>query len=342
MNVKVNSRRPLPMVTHQASVREWMLVVGVMLLGLLVMTVAGYQRFFGNQALAGGYTEVASGRELEVTFLDVGQGDSVFIRTPSGKLILIDAGPGKGEYSRFDAGERVVVPFLKRQNIKRIDTLIMTHPHADHYGGMFAVLKEIEVGEFLDPGLAYPSELYEDLLELIDKKNIPYRLTHAPATLDWDPSILVQVLWPEKDFVESANPNNVSITLRIVHGDIVYLLTGDIEAEIETHLYAYQKGLRTTILKVPHHGSDTSSTQRFLEYVRPRLAVFPLGINNKFGFPEQKITERYRNLEIQMHRTDLAGTLRTFSDGKRVKAQPDKNAPFTIYPFPAEPPEVTP
>ncbi len=334
-------RKPVAMVPHHRAIREWILTVVLLSAGCLILIAAGYRQYIAKNA-PGGYSKTGTAPELEVTFLDVGQGDSIFIRTPSGRVVLVDAGPGKGEYSRFDAGERVVVPFLKRMGIRKIDTLVMTHPHADHYGGMFALLGKFEIGEFLDPGQPYPSELYESLLDKLDQLGIPYRLTRAPSTLDWDPSMLVQVLWPEEGHLENANPNNVSIVLRIVHGNNVYLLTGDIEMEIEMQLNAYQTGLRSTVLKIPHHGSTTSSSQRFLEYVRPRFAVMQLGINNRFGFPERAITERYRSLEIPVHRTDLTGTARTFSDGNRIKVQPEKGTPFTIHPFPSEPPEATP
>jgi len=274
-----------------------------------------------------------------VTFLDVGQGDSAFVRTPGGHTILIDAGPGKGKYSRYDAGERVVVPFLKSRGIRRIDTLLMTHPHADHYGGMIPVINAVEVGEFLDPGLDHPTEAYVKVLKMVEKKKIPFKIIRAPRVLTWDPDMLVQILWPDPEGYVPTDPNNNSIVVRLVYGDVVYLLTGDVEKLVEEQLYTYRNQLRTTVLKIPHHGSNTSSTRRILEFINPRLGVISLAMNNKFGFPDEDVLARYKSMEIPVLRTDRSGTIKTLSNGKRVRVMPELGTPFTIYPFPSKLPE---
>jgi competence protein ComEC len=284
------------------------------------------------------YRAAAQG-EMEVTFLDVGEGDSAFIRTPNGHTILVDAGPGKGKYSSFDAGERVVVPFLKKNGVTRIDTIVMTHPHADHYGGIIPVLKAVEVGEFLDPGLDFPARGYERLLLELKKRKIKYRIIHAPKILKWDPSIFVQVLWPEPGPQLPGDPNNNSIVFRMSYGDVVYLFTGDMELPVEEQLYAYGHGLRTTVFKIPHHGSNTSSTRRLLELMQPRLAVMSVGYRNRFGHPDQEVIDRLKEMGIRLLRTDRNRTIRTFCDGKRVRVIPGFGDPFTIYPYPDRIPE---
>ncbi len=185
-------------------------------------------------------------KDLEVVFLDVGQGDSIFIRTPDDHTVLIDAGSAKNRYAAFDAGEHAILPYLKSRNCNRIDTLVMTHPHADHFGGMQSLLNAVEIGEYLDPGMNNPVPSYFTLLEMIKEKEIVYREVQAPQTLAWDPEILVQVLWPEKGFA-TENPNDISIVLRLVYGDVVYLLAGDVEADIESVLNLYGPQLRTTV-----------------------------------------------------------------------------------------------
>lgn len=276
-------------------------------------------------------------KTLEVTFLDVGQGDGCFIRTPNGHTILVDAGPSKGLYSTYDAGEQAVIPFLQQKGIRRIDSLVMTHPHADHYGGMHALLNSgIDIGEFLDPGMDHPVRAYRKLLETIGQLNIPYREIRAPNILDWDPDVLVQVIWPETGYV-SDNPNNVSIVLRLVYGDVVYLLAGDVEAEVEGVLSRYGTGLRTTVLKVPHHGSQTSSTRKIMELLVPRLAVISVGHNNRFNHPDPDIVDRYDRMNIPILRTDRSGNITTLCDGKVVRVKPELGTPFEIFPFPPPP-----
>lgn len=276
-------------------------------------------------------------KEMEIDFIDVGQGDSIFIRTPNGRTILIDAGSAKNQYASFDAGEHAILPFLRVRGITRIDSMVMTHPHADHFGGMQSLISEIEIGEYLDPGMDHPVPSYFKLLQTIQQTGIKYREVRAPENLQWDPDILVQVLWPEKGF-STENPNDISIVLRIVYGDVVYLLAGDVETDVEGVLNLYGPQLRTTVLKVPHHGSDTSSSQGFLETIVPRLAVISVGFNNRFDHPKDEILTRYEKLNVPVLRTDRAGTIRTMTDGRVVEVNPELGDPFEIYPFPPLPP----
>ncbi|HPQ41378.1 MAG TPA: ComEC/Rec2 family competence protein [bacterium] len=316
--------------------REWLTVLIVVLAAAAAWIIA-WKQIDGTAAEQPAYQVAQRIKELEVTFIDVGQGDSSFIRMPNGRTILVDAGPSKGMYSTYDAGEQAVIPFLQQKGIARIDTLMMTHPHADHYGGMQALLNSgIEIGEFLDPGMDHPTQSYRTLLETVGRLGIPFREIRAPNTLNWDSDVLVQVIWPEEGF-SADNPNNASIVFRLVYGDVVYLFAGDAEAVVEGVLNAYGPGLRTTVLKVPHHGSDTSSTRSFMEYVIPRLAVISVGNNNRFNHPNPDIMDRYDRMNIPVLRTDKSGTITTKSDGTVVRVTPEMGAPFEIYPFPPAP-----
>jgi competence protein ComEC len=279
-------------------------------------------------------------KELEVIFLDVRQGDATLVITPNGHVALIDAGQGKTQFTHYDAGIQTIMPYLARRGIDRIDTMVMTHPHADHYGGMISIASAMKVGEYLDPGMDHTAPTYLALLETIEQQQITYREIAAPMILDWDPDILVQVIWPEEGFA-TTNPNDVSIVLRIVYGDVVYLLPGDVETEVESVLSLYGSDLRTTVLKVPHHGSNTSSSRRFLETIVPRLAVISVGYQNRFDHPKDDIVNRYERMEIPIVRTDRHGTIRTVTDGKTVNIHPELGSAFTIYPFPGIPPEET-
>lgn len=318
--------------------REWITVT------VVICAAMATWLFFWNQTESSTldepvYTIQEKLKELEVVFLDVGQGDCCFIRTPNGHTALIDSGANSGKYSRYDAGRQTVLPFLKRKGISRIDSLVMTHPHADHYGGMMSLLdSDIQIGEYLDPGMDHPTQLYRDLLGMILQRNIQYRETKAPGVLHWDPEILVQVLWPEAGF-KPENPNNASIVLRIVYGDVVYMLTGDIEEPVESQLNAYGSALRTTVVKVPHHGSNTSSTRRFLENLTPRIAVISVGHNNRFNHPQKDVVELYDKLNVPVLRTDRTGTITTKTDGKVVRVSPELGASFDIFPFPPPAPD---
>ncbi|MBN1880472.1 MBL fold metallo-hydrolase [bacterium] len=324
-------------VRHGLFSREWLVVLLVALTAIATWTIVWKvpsQRTEKQQAV---YKVEKRVKELEIVFLDVGQGDSIFIRTPNGRTVLVDAGSAKNQYAAFDAGEHAILPFLRTRGINRIDTLVMTHPHADHFGGMQSLLDSIEFGEYLDPGMDHPVPSYFTLLETIQKKGILYREVKAPQILDWDPEMFIQVLWPEKGF-RTENPNDISIVLRIVYGDIVYLLAGDVEADVESVLNLYGNQMRTTVLKVPHHGSNTSSSLNFLENIVPRLAVISVGYNNRFDHPKAEILTRYEKMNIPVLRTDRVGTIRTMTDGKVVRVFPELGGPFEIFPFPSEPP----
>ena len=320
---------------------EWFIVLLVLLIATVVWVLVWHlykQDPLSDHPL---YHEQQKLKELEVVFLDVRQGDSIFIRTPNGRTILIDAGQGASQYVFYDAGKHTILSFLQKQGISRIDTLVMTHPHADHYGGMPAIVEAIEIGEYLDPGMDHPAPSYLALLELILAKGIPYREIAAPMILDWDPEILVQVLWPEKGFA-TLNPNDISIVIRVVYGDVVYLFSGDIETDVESVLNLYEDQLRTTVLKVPHHGSDTSSSLGFLEYVIPRLAVISVGYKNRFDHPVSDILTRYEKLDVPVLRTDRQGTIHTVTNGRVVRVHPELGNSFEIFPFPSVSPEGAP
>jgi len=319
--------------------REWGLVCFALTAVCLLWALTGFNDRESSVSAENvtAYTAQSKTKELEITFLDVGEGDAAFIRTPNGHTALIDAGAGRGKYTNYDAGLRVIVPFLREEGIRKIDTLIMSHPHSDHYGGMIPILNAVKVGEFLDPGLAHTSEGYKKLLQKIDSLKIPFKLMKAPNVLSWDPSILVQVLWPEAEGFVPDDPNNNSMVIRFVYGDIVYLFTGDIESIVEDVINEYGHQLRATVLKVPHHGSETSSTRQFLQYTSPRLAIMSLGMNNKFGHPNPQVLDRYEDMKIKVLRTDKNGTIRTYCNGNRVNVEPEIGTKFTIYPFPDQP-----
>ncbi len=261
---------------------------------------------------------------LSVTFIDVGQGDSILIETPGGKNILIDAGNGSTEWSSFDAGGSIVVPYLKKHGIKKIDYMIMSHPHNDHIGGLPAVLNALPVGTFVDPGFQYNSWVYENLLELVEEKECKYVEARAGDKIKIDKYCHFKVFNPppNKYFRGGSEPNENSLVLKLVYKDISFLFTGDCEKQSERYMVKrFKKDLLSTVLKVSHHGSTSSSTQAFMDWTQPLFAVICVGERNRFGHPKKATLKRLADYGCKIFRTDRDGSIRITTDGKRYKTE---------------------
>lgn len=253
-----------------------------------------------------------SQREFRVTFLDVGEGDAALVTTPAGKSLLVDGGgflvPEKREKreGRFDVGTEVVVPYLKRLGIRRIDTVLLSHPHPDHYGGLIAVLDAFEVGEFWWNGESFPDESFDRLLDRIRSKEVPLRILRDGDLLPWDEGT-VEVLYPDRiDRTRKINDNSLVVLLDLAGVGILF--SGDIEKEGEKYLQERQAPA-IAILKIPHHGSRTSSSVPFIDWARPRFAIASLGEKNMFGFPHEGVLEKYERRGVDLYRTDRDGAV---------------------------------
>lgn len=282
----------------------------------------GRGRYLLSAALvAAALSAQAAKRELVVTFLDCGQGDAAVVQMPNGKVALIDGGPledGDG----FDAGRDVIAPFLEENKIRRIDFLVISHPHLDHIGGFKHILKNFEVGTVLDPGYSYPSPDYKDVLELVKARNVGYSVVRTGETLEWDPALKVKSLSPPSPFPWD-DPNENSLVLQIYHGKVGFLFTGDAEEASEYEMVIrYGHSLKTPILKVGHHGSNTSTKTEFLDYVAPETAIISCGRFNRFRHPSKKILSRLEDYKVKLYRTDEQGHIVIRSDGKKYKVEP--------------------
>ena len=258
-----------------------------------------------------------SGSALEVYFLDVGQGDAVFCRYPNGRTLLVDGGI-RTHYT--DMGERVVLPFLKSQGVGHVDVVVGSHPDADHIGGLISVLEEVSVGHYLDSGQCVETFTGKRLLEVVKAKGIAY---HAVAAGDSLIGLGGLVLHPTPDYVSDSGPapegaNNGSVVIRIVHRGTTLLLTGDIERETDGDMARWGHRLRADVLKAAHHGSRTSSTRAFLDAVNPKVAAISCGVNNRFRHPSPEVIARFREMGIQIWRTDQAGAIAMKLDGERI------------------------
>ncbi|MSP59633.1 MAG: DNA internalization-related competence protein ComEC/Rec2 [Myxococcales bacterium] len=245
---------------------------------------------------------------LAVTFLDIGQGDATLVELPGGKTLLIDGG---GSFDpAFDPGAQVIVPWLERRGVRRIDIVVLTHPHPDHANGLAAVVDRFPVGEVWTNGA--PSEL-PGLLRLVAaaarrgaRVVRPHRIADHGAVID--------VLHPLQDGVVRVpthrSENDGSIVLRVEWAERAVLLCGDIEAWAERRLLTTGAKVAADVVKAPHHGSPTSSTARFVAAVHPSLVVFTAGANNRWGFPARAVEERWQEVGARTFRTDLDGAVR--------------------------------
>ena len=261
------------------------------------------------------------GPKLRVTVIDVSQGDATLVQFPSGRTLLVDGGPKTFSY---DAGEKIVVPFLKR-TVSKLDALIVTHPHSDHLGGVESVLRSIPVGKVFDAGHRAESSIYRKYLQTLKELSIPHESIRAGSTVSFAEEVRIFVLHPTTSFVQtdslhfSQDFNNGSVVLKILYGKVKVLLTGDAEEPSEEQmLLLYDGFLKSDLIKAGHHGSKTSSGEHFVETVKPQYAAVSVGALNKFGHPSRDVVARYQAHGAVVSRTDEQGALIFETEGWKI------------------------
>ena len=260
------------------------------------------------------HVEPLVGPVLRVDIIDVGQGDSILIRTPDGADALIDAG-------ERDYGPKVV-DYLRQMGVRRLDLVVMSHPHSDHIGGMPAVLEAFPVARVFDSGYAHGSAVQEHVLRLIEAGKIPYRRARSGTVVSLGAHTRLEVLAPPDRLLRGTNSdaNNNSVVIRLVFGRVRMLFTGDIEREGEGRLIASRRDLESQVLKVAHHGSSDSTSLELLRLVRPDYVVISVGAHNEYGHPSRKTLRRLskERTGAELFRTDKNGTVRFLTDGRRI------------------------
>ena len=254
---------------------------------------------------------------VEVHFIDVGQGDATAIRTPRRRWVVVDAGPAS---ARFDAGQQRVLPFLSAHGARGIEALVLTHPDLDHIGGAGALLRGLNVANVFEPGAAVGRDPYFELLAGLDSTGATWRAARSGRSMTID-GVRFDFLWPDAETVDVAgDANQISAVVRVVFGEFSLLLTGDVGVEVEELLVErHGSALRADVLKLGHHGSSTSTSERLLDSVRPGLAVVSAGRRNRYGHPAPAVVSRVEGRAIAIARTDREGTisLRVSHDGTR-------------------------
>lgn len=274
--------------------------------------------------------------ELEMTAIDVGQGDSILFVFPNGKTMLLDGGGipafGGGERAKIDTGEDVVAPYLWQRSIRSIDVVVLSHAHEDHIGGLPAIVddfhpRELWTGATPDSD-ARGNASWNNLREKAGKtgmKIVPLaegqQFKFGGAEID--------ILAPSTDYVASDTPkNNDSLVMRIRYGSRTFLLCGDAEKPIERQMLSDAEIAHTDVLKVGHHGSHTSSTEEFLDAVNPEFAVISVGYANSYGHPNRDVLERLEEHHTEIFRTDQDGLITIRTDGKHLSAETGAGVPW--------------
>jgi len=259
-------------------------------------------------------------QEMRVYFFDVGQAESIYIRTPQGANILIDGGYDDKVIERL--GE-VLDPWDNT-----IDLMILTHPHDDHVTGLVEVARRFKVSKVIATGALHTAPNYLAWLSEIKERGIPMQIMDRRRMMQIGGGAYLEFIYPEESFYgkEAANLNNTSIALRLVHKDVSFFLGGDIEEEVERKILASGADLRSNVMKANHHGSDTSNTEEFIRAVDPEYCVITVGAKNQFGLPSKRVESRFTRGHCRILRTDLQGTIMFSSNGLRLEYGGDAKA----------------
>lgn len=249
-------------------------------------------------------------KTFTISFIDVGQGDSMLISTPKGKKILIDGGGSRDEES-FNIGKQTLIPYLLNKGITKLDYILISHFDSDHVGGILSVLEELKVEKVIICEQE-ENENYRRFKEIVKNKKIKVYVVKKGDNVKIEENILLNILWPKDEKIKENAINNNSIVAKLNYKNFSILLTGDIEKIAENEIlkeYENSNILNANILKVAHHGSKSSSINEFLEKVKPQIALIGVGEKNTFGHPNEGVLKRLENINTKIYRTDKKGEI---------------------------------
>jgi len=262
---------------------------------------------------------------LRVTFLDVSQGNSAVIELPGDRIMLIDGGGFPG--TSFDVGRYVLAPYLWNRRFTRLDIMVLSHPHPDHYQGLGFVAAHFPIKQFWHSNVSWKDPNIHGLVTTLADKKVVFLSPRDLAPKQNINGVDVQVVYPPPDSTRSSRAptdkelNNLSLVVRLTYKDVSFLFPGDIEKETEYELARLPHLEPVDVLLVPHHGSRTSSSIPFLQRLKPQIAIFSVGFGNPFRLPSTQVLERYRTFGTRIYRTDLRGAITITTDGHKIEVE---------------------
>ena len=242
---------------------------------------------------------------LRVDFLNVGQADCALLST-KGHYMVIDGG------NNGDAD--TILSYLEGQGVEKLDAVVGTHPHEDHIGSLDAIINHFDVDAVYMPKIMHTSKTFEDVLDAVANKGLKIKSPDPGDTIDFN-GLEIEVLGPQREYKDF---NNNSIVLKVNAGETAFLFTGDAEETAEKDILQADYDLQADVLKVGHHGSSTSSSQAFLQAVKPKYAVISVGVGNSYHHPEEEALQRLQSIGAEIYRTDLQGNIVCTTDGKNI------------------------
>ncbi len=314
--VKINKWQPFSrQATKKIQLSSKILVIlYIMCLLVVIIPQNFYSTFFNNKD-----------RKLEIVFLDVGQGDAIFVKFPLGTTMMIDSGgkiPIKSKEAQsvqeFSIGEDVDSKYLWQRDIEYLDYILLTHPHSDHMQGFNEIIENFYVKKAILPVNPNPTGEWQNFFTKLINAHIPVNIW-SKGQIYFIDGVKIEVLWPVKDIGKKQAGNNQSLVLRLDYQGHKILLTGDIEREVEEFLANSEDDLSAEILKVPHHGSKTSSTWAFLQKVNPKFAIISAPAKSMFNHPHQEVVERYKDLGVKTYQTGLKGAISLYVESDKVE-----------------------
>ena len=299
-------------------------LLGILLALLLVFSGCAVQNNGGTAKSDAPVTARTDASKLTVKMLDVGQGDAILIESGA-QTVLIDT-------SDLDERDKLKSQ-LQQAGVKRLDKVLLTHPHADHIGGMDLLLADFEVGEVYDNGMPSTSKIYIRYMKELKKQGIKRHGLKSGEVLDFGNGVLFKVLAPAEELVVKGSekgykhdPNNESVVGQLIYGDFRMMFTGDAEREEENAIISAIgiDSLQSQVLKSGHHGSKTSSSKEWLRAVSPETALISCGAGNDYGHPHKETMKKYHAMKLKIFETDKNGTITLTSDGKGYEISTEK------------------
>lgn len=290
-------------------------LITVIIFGIIALCTVIFEKDYFNEFINSNNNNLNEVQgNLEVSYLDVGQGDSAYIRVNDFD-ILIDAGP------RSDSDR--LLEQLKAKNIDDFEMIIATHPHEDHIGGMVDVFKEYAVESFYMPSVTHTTKTFENMVNAVAKEGLKIQTIKEGMKFDLGNGAEIEVYSPIYESYEEFN--DYSPIMKLIFGETELIFSGDAEAHAEADVVAkYPDDLKADVLKFGHHGSSTSSTEEFLQSVSPEYGIISCGIDNKYGHPHRETLDKISKYNIKSYRTDTQGQITLTSDGKNIKITTEK------------------